>query len=73
MDVFKRFNGRLAVADEHSRVVEGAWDREKLVMMSFPDETEVQRSMTAPDCVEMSKDRKAGADAVALLAKGVDA
>lgn len=51
MDVFKRFNGRLLVADE----------------------TEVQRSMTAPDCVEISKDRKAGADAVALLAKGIDA
>lgn len=73
MDVFKRFNGRLLIADEHPRVVEGAWDREKLVMMSFPDEADAQRFMTAPDYLEISKDRKAGADAVVLLAKGVGA
>lgn len=42
-------------------------------MTSFPDETEAQRFMTAPDYVEISKDRKAGADAVVLLAKGVGA
>lgn len=73
MDVFKRFNGRLLIADEHPRVVEGAWDREKLVMMSFPDEAEAQRFMTAPDYLEISRDRQAGADAVVLLAKGVGA
>jgi uncharacterized protein (DUF1330 family) len=38
-DVFKKFQGRLLSADEKPAVVEGEWDRDKLVLMSFPDET----------------------------------
>ena len=37
-DVFKKFNGRLLAADEEPAVLEGVWDRDKLVLMSFPDE-----------------------------------
>ena len=68
--VFKRFNGRLLAADEAPRVLEGAWPRDKLVMMSFPDEAEADRFATDPEYIEISKDRKAGADAVVLMVKG---
>ncbi len=34
-DVFRKFNGRLLSADEHPAVLEGNWDRDKLVLMSF--------------------------------------
>jgi uncharacterized protein (DUF1330 family) len=37
-DVFKNFSGRLLSADESPALLEGAWDRDKLVLMSFPDE-----------------------------------
>src|ERR1700742_5120772 len=37
-DVFRKFSGRLLSADEHPAVLEGKWDRDKLVLMSFPDE-----------------------------------
>ena len=37
-DVFRRFSGRLLSSDENPTVLEGAWDRDKLVLMSFPDE-----------------------------------
>jgi uncharacterized protein (DUF1330 family) len=37
-DVFGKFNGRLLSADESPGVVEGNWNRDKLVLMSFPDE-----------------------------------
>ena len=37
-DVFRKFSGRLLSADEHPRVLEGKWDRDKVVLMSFPDE-----------------------------------
>ncbi len=37
-DVFRKFGGRLLSADEHPLVLEGKWDRDKLVLMSFPDE-----------------------------------
>ena len=38
-DVFKKFSGRLLSADEHPLVLEGEWNRDKLVLMSFPDAT----------------------------------
>ena len=38
MEVFRRHPGTLLAADESPEVVEGDWDREKLVLMSFPDE-----------------------------------
>jgi uncharacterized protein (DUF1330 family) len=33
----RKFSGRLLSADEHPLVLEGEWDRDKLVLMSFPD------------------------------------
>ena len=38
MEVFQRYSGTLLAADEAPRVIEGEWDREKVVLMSFPDE-----------------------------------
>jgi uncharacterized protein (DUF1330 family) len=68
--VFKRFNGRLLAADEHPQVLEGDWPREKIVMMSFPDEAECRRFANDAEYQEISKDRKAGTDAVVLLVQG---
>jgi uncharacterized protein (DUF1330 family) len=69
-DVFRKFNGRLLSADEQPQVLEGTWDRDKLVLMSFPDEAAFRAWGESPDYVEISRDRKAGAEAVVLLAKG---
>ena len=71
MDVFRRFEGRLLAADERPTVLEGEWDREKVVLMSFPDEAAARRFIDAPDYVEISKDRHAGAQTVSLLVKGL--
>jgi len=70
MEVFKRFNGRMLAADEQPQVLEGDWPAEKFVMMSFPDEAEARRFADDPAYLEISKDRKAGSDAVVLLVKG---
>jgi uncharacterized protein (DUF1330 family) len=69
-DVFKKFNGRLLSADENPAVLEGTWNRDKLVLMSFPDETAFRAWSDSPEYQEISKDRKAGADGIVLLAKG---
>jgi uncharacterized protein (DUF1330 family) len=37
-DVFRKFSGRLLSADDNPTILEGAWDRDRLVLMSFPDE-----------------------------------
>ncbi len=69
-DVFRKFERRLLSADEHPRVLEGRWDRDKLVLMSFPDEAAFQAWATSSEYLEISKDRKAGAEGIILLAKG---
>ena len=69
-DVFKKFQGRLLSADEKPAVVEGAWDRDKVVLMSFPDEAEFRAWADSPEYLEIAKDRQAGTDGIVLLAKG---
>ncbi|MEZ0384979.1 DUF1330 domain-containing protein [Mycobacterium sp. pW045] len=69
--VFRRYSGTLLAADESPQVVEGHWDREKVVLMSFPDEDAFRRWAESPEYRRISKDRQAGADAVVVLAKGL--
>jgi uncharacterized protein (DUF1330 family) len=71
MDIFRRHCGTLLVADESPEVVEGQWDRDKVVLMSFPDEAAFRSWSESPEYQEISKDRCKGADTVVLLAKGL--
>jgi uncharacterized protein (DUF1330 family) len=71
MDVFRRFDGRLLAADEQPAILEGEWERDKVVLMSFPDEAAYRRFADSPAYREIATDRKAGADAVVLLVKGI--
>src|SRR4051794_11584130 len=63
-DVFKKFSGRLLSADESPELMEGAWDRDKLVLMSFPDEAAYRAFADSPEYQDISRDRKAGAEAI---------
>lgn len=72
MEVFMGFSGRLLAADEAPQRVEGEWDREKLVLMSFPDESAFRAWAESPAYQEISRDRRAGAEAVVLLVRGID-
>lgn len=71
MDVFRRHRGTLLAADESPEVVEGTWDRDKVVLMSFPDDAEFRSWSESPEYQEISQDRRAGADTVVVLAKGL--
>ncbi|MEB3023210.1 DUF1330 domain-containing protein [[Mycobacterium] crassicus] len=71
MDVFARHRGTLLAADESPRIVEGRWDREKVVLMSFPDEGAFRAWAESPEYQQISQDRRAGADTVVLLVKGL--
>ncbi|HKF20830.1 MAG TPA: DUF1330 domain-containing protein [Candidatus Angelobacter sp.] len=70
MGVMRRFKGQVLATDESPQVVEGKWDREKVVLLSFPDEAAFWEWERSPDYQEIAKDRKAGSTAVVLLAKG---
>ena len=71
MEVFRRHPGTLLAADESPQVIEGQWDREKLVLMSFPDEDAFRDWAQSPEYQNISKDRLAGADTLVLLVKGL--
>jgi uncharacterized protein (DUF1330 family) len=71
MKVFQRYSGTLLAADEAPRVVEGQWDREKVVLVSFPDEAAFREWAESPDYQQISEDRRAGADTVVLLVQGL--
>ena len=73
MDVLRRHKGRLLAADESPRVVEGAWDRQKVVLLAFADEAAYRAFADSADYLEIAEDRKAGAEAVVLLVRGIDA
>jgi uncharacterized protein (DUF1330 family) len=70
MKVFSRYKGRVLAADERPLVVEGSLDREKVVLISFPDEAAFREWAESPEYVEIAKDRKAGAHGVILLVRG---
>jgi uncharacterized protein (DUF1330 family) len=71
LGVMKRFQGRVLAADESPKVIEGKWERDKVVVLSFPDEAAFHEWAESPEYQEISKDRKAGSEAVVLLVKGV--
>ena len=71
MDVFRLHQGTLLASDESPQVVEGQSDREKVVLMSFPDEAAFRELVQSAEYQEISQDRRAGADTVVLLVKGL--
>lgn len=72
MPILEKYHGKLLAADDAPRVLEGQWwDRNKIVLMQFADKDAFKAWATSPEYEEIAKDRKAGADAVVLLIKGV--
>lgn len=73
MDIFSKFKGRILAADFEPKVLDGEWDMDRFVLMSFPDEPSLMAWLTSEEYQAIGADRKAGADTIALLAKGVEA
>jgi uncharacterized protein (DUF1330 family) len=71
MPILAKYGGRLLAADEHAEVTEGQWDRDKVVLLAFPDRETFTAWVTSQEYREISADRLAAADTVALLVRGV--
>jgi len=71
MEVFRRYSGTLLAADETPQVIEGDWDREKVVLMSFPNEAAFREWAESPDYQRISGERRAGADTVVVLVQAI--
>jgi uncharacterized protein (DUF1330 family) len=70
--VFAKFNGRVLVADEAPVALEGELNRDKIVLLEFPDADEARRFSDSSEYREIAPDRRRGADAVFTLLKGFE-
>ena len=73
MEVFSKYDGTMLAADFEPKQLDGKWDFDRLVMMSFPDEPSLMSWLTSADYQALSADREAGATTIALMAKGIEA
>jgi uncharacterized protein (DUF1330 family) len=71
MDVFRQFKGTLLAADANPQIIEGDWAREKVILMSFPDENAFREWAFSPEYREITRDRHEGSEGVVLLVKGI--
>ena len=69
--VFKQFNGRVLVADEKPQQLEGRWPYQKIVILEFPDEASFRAFSGSHAYEEIARDRRLGADATVILARGI--
>lgn len=73
MGIFTRFSGQILAADEHPDVIEGEWERDKIVILSFRDKAAFLAWSNSPEYRDISRDRLAGSEALFLLVRGIDA
>ena len=71
MDVFRRYHGTLPAVDEAPLGRRGQLGSGKVVLMSFPDESEFRLWSESAEYQEISKDRDAGRTRWVLLVKGL--
>lgn len=69
-EVMRPFKGRLLVADEAPRVLEGIWQQDKVVLIWFPDEAAFREWESSEAYQRIAVDRMAGAETVSLLLQG---
>ena len=69
-EVMQGFKGRLLVADEGPRVLEGVWQKDKVVLIWFPDEASFVEWETSEAYRSIAVDRIAGAETTSLLLRG---
>lgn len=67
------FAGRLLAADDAPAVMEGAWTRDRVVLIAFPDRAAAEAWAASPAYREIAADRLAASEALVLLAEGFGA
>ena len=70
-EVMRPFKGRLLAADEAPQVLEGSWQRDKVVLIWFPDEAAFREWESSEAYQRIAVDRIAGAETVSLLLRGL--
>jgi uncharacterized protein (DUF1330 family) len=64
-------SGRLLAADEKPEIVEGIWEGDKVVLLSFKSRSDFFAWFESAAYQQIAKDRRTGADATILLVEGI--
>jgi len=72
MPVFEKFNGKVLVADDAPKVLEGKSDAGRVVLLEFPDKKSFFAWAGSPDYQEIAKDRIAAAETTVTLVAGLE-
>jgi len=71
MAVLNRYDGRVLVADEKPKVLEGVFNGDKVVVLAFASEVEFRAFADSDEYQQISVDRRAGTKGFVVLAQGV--
>jgi uncharacterized protein (DUF1330 family) len=71
MPILIKYGGRLLAADEAPEIVQGTWDRDKVIVMAFADAASAHGWMSSDEYQEISKDRIAATTGTVLLVHGI--
>lgn len=72
MPVLNAYGGRLLAADDRPDVLEGEWQRDKVVIVEFPDAAALDAWANSPEYRAIALDRIAATDAIVLKVQGVN-
>ena len=71
MPVFEKFSGTVLAADDRPKVLQGASDTNRVVLLSFPDRKSFAAWAGSPEYQEIAKDRIASSSGLILLVEGL--
>ena len=68
---FARSGGETLAADDAPETLEGTWDRDRLILLRFEDESRFRQWSDSSLHREIAKERGASTDSVVLLVHGI--
>ena len=71
MAVLEQHGGRLLAADEAPEVVEGSWERDKVVLLAFADRSAYEAWVSSEAYQRIAQDRIAATEGPVLLVRGI--
>lgn len=71
MPILMEFGGRLLAADENPDTIEGIWEGDKVVLISFTSRERFAAWSQSPSYQEIARDRRSSVEATVLLLKGI--
>ena len=70
-EVFLKFNGKYLAVDENPEVLEGNWSYSRIIIIEFPNETELKRWYESQEYQKLVQHRLNAAKCDTLLVKGL--